>query len=171
MSTTLTSAGLELSLRWLFENELDLGNALDSNSLPISVSLADGTGADQAEIVWHDRRTLAAAGVDNLDLAGGLVDAFGNTLAFTSLKALVLKNRGTASDDVLDIGGHATAALSSPFGAANDKLKLGPDGLLLLWNPSAAGYSVTAGTADILRIENTGGNSLDYDIVMIGTDS
>jgi hypothetical protein len=44
--------------------------------------------------------------------------------------------------------------------------------MLLLVAPDAAGYAVTATTADILRVTNGGaGTSVVYEIVILGTSS
>jgi hypothetical protein len=169
MATILSSLGFELSLRWLFENQLPLGNARDSAALSAAGMLADGAGADQAEVVWHDRRTLAGSQADDLSLAGGLVDAFGNVVELAAVKAVALRNRGADDDDVLAVGGHDTAPWLDWVAAAGDIVRVGPRGLLLLWNPSAAGYGVTPETADVLRIENTGNNTIEYDVVIVGT--
>ena len=41
--------------------------------------------------------------------------------------------------------------------------------MLLLVAPGAAGYAVTAGTGDILKVANSGaGTGVTYDIVIVG---
>lgn len=170
MGTILTNATLELTLSWLFENELDLANAKDNASLSVSDELTDGNAIDAAEIVWHDERTVSASGTDSLDLAGGLTDAFGNTLTFTKIKGVAVKNKSTTAGDILTLGGNANGV--PLFSDTSDKLKINPDGLFLWWDPSAAGITVTATTGDILDIIETGGsNSVTYQIVIVGTDT
>jgi hypothetical protein len=50
---------------------------------------------------------------------------------------------------------------------------LGPGGIFLFVNPGAAGIAtVTAGTGDILRVDNSGaGTTVTFDIVIIGTSA
>ena len=44
-----------------------------------------------------------------------------------------------------------------------------PGGTLLLVAPNAAGYAVTAGTGDLLKVANSGGSTgVTYDIVIVG---
>ena len=57
------------------------------------IDLAFGAGAGQADLIWWDRRTVAKDTTDQLDLAGNLVDAFGETLTFANVKAIILINR------------------------------------------------------------------------------
>lgn len=152
-----------------------LSSALDlvTSSAPLSYSkthdLANGTGANQADKIFSDTRQLAASGTENLDLAGVLTDAFGATLTFTKVKALLVAAKSTNTNDVL-VGGHASAAFVTPFADATDKIRVKPGGLFLLTAPDANGLAVTATTGDLLTIANSaGGTVVDYDIIIIGT--
>lgn len=63
----------------------------------------------------------------------------------------------------------ASAAVSTLFSDTSDELILGPGGTLLITNPGATGYAVTATTADLLRIENADiGAAATYDIIIAG---
>jgi hypothetical protein len=50
--------------------------------------LDNGTGANQANEVWSDTRTLTTGANETLDLNGVLVDAVGQSVAFTKVKLL-----------------------------------------------------------------------------------
>ena len=175
MATSLSTT-LKLALTWVHKNSLDLGDVKDSNSLSLEDALTDGNGLDEAEELWHDRRTLATSTVENLDLAGVLANAFGQTVAFTRVKAIAVRNRATAAGASLLVGGGDDGAGNNAFAswldAADNKVAVAPGGVLLLWNPSAAAYAVTAGTGDVLRVENTSGSdAVEYDVVIVGTKS
>ncbi len=59
-------------------------------------------------------------------------------------------------------------ASSRPFGAAGDTIAVPPGGCLLLVHPGA-GWTVTAATADLLRIVNGGaGNACPMTSVIAG---
>lgn len=169
MTTSLTSQ-LRLTLGWQYQNTLDLSTVADNGSIQLDDDLENGSGLDQANLVWHDRRTLAAAANDDLDLAGVLSSGFGQTVSFAKLKGMLIHNRATSAGEVLHIGGGSNP-ISDWIGASGDIVKVGPNGILLLWNPSLAGYAVTASTADILRITNAGSGSVDYDILLLGVSS
>ena len=47
----------------------DLSTVTDPLALSKSIPLASGTGANQADLLFHDQRTIAASSNDDLDLA------------------------------------------------------------------------------------------------------
>lgn len=147
---------------------LDIGTGTHKVNSNYKTSFANGTAANQANMMWTDTRTVALSTSDDLDLAGGLVSAFGTTVTFTSIKGIII-HAASANGANLSIGGDATAAFSTLFNAATDEILLAPGGTLAVVNPNADGYVVTATTADILEITNLdGAASADYDIIIIG---
>lgn len=131
-----------------------------------TIQHADGTGANQATIMWSDTRTLSSSATESLDLSGSaLTDAFGAAVALTSIKGIILYSN-PANTVNLTIG-NVTNGLATIFGAATQSFTLHPGELLVKWTPLAAGYVVTAGTADLLKVAN-GAASSTYDIILIG---
>ena len=57
-----------------------------------TISLTDGTGANNGDILFMDQRTVATGANDDIDLAGSLSDAFGTTVAAAELVALFIIN-------------------------------------------------------------------------------
>lgn len=174
MADTL-STDVKVSLAWLFQDELDLSTVADTARLEYSRSLADGTGADQADKVWHDQRIVAAASDDDLDLTNLTSSIFGSTVTinFAKVKAILLVNTSTTSGDELRVGGAGAGgnAFGAPFNGDQDAVvEAGADSALLLSNKTD-GWTVTAGTGDILRINNPTGNAITYQIAIIGTSS
>lgn len=152
-------------------NPLDLG----SGSFPLAVrqvvELANGVGAGQADRLWSDRRTLAASATDSLDLAGGLVDAFGAAITFARVRALYVA-AAAGNTNTIRVGGAAANAWASWADAADNEIVLRPGGLLLLVAPDVTGYPVTAGTGDLLEVVNgSGGTTVTYDIVIVGASA
>lgn len=169
---TLTGASVKASLVVNATKATDLTTPVDPISYALTRVFANGTGDDAANQTWHDRATLSGAAVDDIDLAGGIVDAFGDTITFTVIKALFIANKsselGTPTDSKISIGGHATNAFVNWVSDATDKVILEEDGILLLVAPKD-GYAVAAGTNDILTITNlAGGAQAQYDILIIG---
>jgi hypothetical protein len=167
MSTTLNMT-LKLVLQHLYQNAPDIGAPLDDFRLDLSDSLAQGTGAEQADLVWYDERSLIGAS-ETLDFAAGPVNVFGAVLTFKKIRGLVIANKATLSGAALTIGGAAANALASMFGATTDTVIVGPGGILLLWSPTDA-YVVTPGTGDLLKID-AGAATITYDIYVIGTSA
>jgi hypothetical protein len=158
---------LRCTLGWQHDKVLSLSTVADRGSLTAKDDLAYGTGLNQADILWHDRRTLATEASEALDLTNALVDALGQTLTFSAIKGLLIQNRATEAGHEILVGG-GSQAWASWLGASGDVVRIGPAGVLLVWNPSAAGYAVSDGSADQLRIENPSDAEISYDILLLG---
>lgn len=162
------SGQLSVNVTAALRTTLDIGTGIHNVSQTYTNNFANGTGADQANQMWTDTRTLTASSTENLDMSGALTNTFGTTVAFTSVKAIVIKAAAANTNDVV-VGGAASNAFSAMFGDATDKLVLKPGCVFSLLNPNANGYAVTAATADILKIANSSsGTSVTYDIIIIG---
>ncbi len=149
---------------------LDLGTASAQLSKAYTVDLANGTAAGQADRTFHDQRTLAASANEDLDLAGVLVDAFGATLTFARIKALIVSAAAGNTNNVI-VGGAASNQFLSWVGAGTNTVTLRPGATLALvaGSADAVGYAVTAATGDLLRIANSAGStSVTYDIAIVG---
>jgi hypothetical protein len=147
----------------------DVNTAKNTITVDSLLQLLDGTGADQANQAWSDTRTLAASTSEDLDMAGVLTDAFGSTITFTKIKAILVMADADNGDNI-EVGGAASNAFASFLGDATDVVIVPPGGLFLLTAPDATGFAVTAGTGDLLKINNAdSGAAADYTIVLIGT--
>ncbi|WP_242890267.1 hypothetical protein [Actinomadura litoris] len=167
---SLTSRiGVELTA--LLTGTADFGPPSSDVRKARSFPLANGTGANQADRLFADRRTLAASASESLDLAGSLVDTLGATITFARVRALLVEASSGNTNNVV-VGGAASNAFASMFGDATDKLVVRPGGAILLLAPGATGYAVTATTGDLLQVANSGGTtSVTYDITIIGASA
>jgi len=169
MPVQLDALLIAVSIYSRIKNALDLSTSLDTIQRNKSYSFTDGAGADQADVVWSDERTLAASATEDLDLAGGLIDAFGVAITLARIKAIYVEADSSNTNNVL-LGGAAANAFATPFADVTDRVTLRPGGALLLVAPDATGYVVTAGTGDLLRAGNSGaGTSVKYRIVLVGS--
>lgn len=170
LTTTLT-VGLSATLL----QQLDLSQPKDALSYAFPGSLTTGTADAQADILWHDARSLSPNSSDTLDLAGSLVDGLGVTVNLARIKLIIIENTSTVAGDVLLVGGAASNAWEGWTTVAGSKIKVGPKGIVQLYNPSAAAYAVTAGTGDQLKIANsnnsTSASALTYKIIIIGASA
>lgn len=172
MADSLT-AELAVSLAWVFRDQLDLSTVADAAALSHERSLADGTGADQADKIWHATRTLAGSAHDDLDLTALTRTLFGSALSISlaKVKAILIINTSTVAGEMLRVGGAASAPFASPFnGASASVVEVGPDSALLLAN-NKDGWTVTDGSADLLRVANPNGTSVTYKIAILGTSA
>lgn len=131
---------------------------------------AAGTGNQQVDRKFTDRRTLAASANEDLDLAASLVDAFGAVITFAKVRALRIKAAPENTNDVV-VKPAASNGFLGPFGAAAHTLTLPPGGEVLLVAP-VAGWPVTPSTADLLNVANGGsGTSVTYEIEILGASA
>lgn len=174
MSATLAT-DLQASVGWLLQDEQDLSIVADAARLDFAAALAPGVSADQADRLWHDRRTLAAGASEDLDLTSLVRSVFGGavTVSLAAVKALLLVNSATTPGDDLALGGAGVAgqAWAGPFDGDPDARLLVPAGSAVLLSNLKAGWAVAAGTADILRMRNTGTGSVTYSLVLVGTSA
>ena len=135
-----------------------------------SWTVANGTGADQADLVFRDQRTLAATTGEDLDLAGSLTDSFGTTITFARVKMLYVAS-AAANGDTIAVGGAAANQFINWVANATDIVNVSPGGAFMLFAPGATGYAVTAGTGDLLKIYNAHSAEGTYDIVIVGASA
>lgn len=172
---TMTSK-LEARLTWLQKSAQDLSTVVDSGFLDFAVDLATGTAINTADIVWHDTRTVNSGSNDDLDLssASALVRSiFGTNVptTFVKVKAILIKNKSTATGEELQLDSSVANAFTGwCAGSTTSKKQIGPNSVGVESN-LCDGWAVTAGSADILRITNTGAAPIVYDIVIIGTSA
>lgn len=133
-------------------------------------TLSNGVAANQADFYWSDERTVTTGATDSLDMAGVLTSLLGGTVTFARIKGIRLRNSnaaGTANTTALQLARPAANGVPI-FDAASDAITIGADGEILLSNPTAAGWAVTAGTADLISVINAAGASNTYRIEIWG---
>jgi hypothetical protein len=163
------TAKLGVNLQLTEVAALDLSNVTNDILYSKILEFTNGTAANQANKVFHDQRTLTASATENLDLAGGLTDAYGAAITFTRIKAIIVFAAAANTNNVI-VGGAASNQFVGPFGDVTDTVAVRPGGLMVFAAPDATSYAVTAGTGDILKVANSAGStSVVYDILIVGT--
>lgn len=170
---TINSASLKVE--WIIQetgsNDFGEGGKFDATIRKI-LEFTDGTAADTADIVFFDERTVASASNDDIDLAGALSDAFGNTITFAEIVAVLVINgpiSGSANTTDLTIGNAGSPFVGFLGGTTPTVGPIGPAGVFFIAAPDAGGLgTVTGGSADELRIANSSGASATYQIAILG---
>ena len=155
MAMTISSLKVQATISWNVTNALTgLDSTSNNSSFTYSLSFAHGTGAaGTADILFAIQTTIAGAGNYEPDLAGSLLDFFGNTLTMARVKCLYVHLTTDTAASGISIG-NAAAPWVNWISAATSTVKVYNGGLFLLAGSGATQYAVTAGTGDDLKILN-----------------
>lgn len=168
MSGVMDNFSFVARLNATLSKALDLDTPIDPLSLLINLTMANGTTTGLVSQMWHDTRNLGASATEDLDLAGGLTNAFGVTLTFVRLKFLYIVASSANTNSVI-VSRKATTGIPI-FDADGDSITLGPGEFFIYGSPTT-GKAITATTDDTLTFTNSAGSTgVDYSIVMVGTD-
>jgi hypothetical protein len=150
---------------------LDLADASVPLSKTYRTDMSTGVAAGQADTVWHDTRTIAPSGTDDLDLAGVLAGLLGGTATFVKVKGLIVAAAAGNTNNCV-VGAAAANPWVGILGAVHTA-QVRPGGVLAVFAGALdTGYPVVAGTGDVLRVTNgAAGTSVTYDIIVIGTSA
>ena len=129
---------------------------------------SDGTGASQGNMLVAFEGKLDKSGTVDIDL-GSAVNVYGETVTFTAIKALQIRNKATTTDTDIDVGGAASNPITSLFADASDKATVKSQGTLLFATAEADGYEVVNNSADQLRLTNTSAvHRAEYEVMVLG---
>lgn len=174
MSGDVSAAALVTNVKLVvqadYTSALDLVTSESKLRKSYSLELASGTGADQADMVFSDQRTIAASTTEDLDVSGGtLTDAFGTTFTVVKVKLLMVCASSANTNDVVILGDAASVPILDTAATTHT---IAPGGCFCAYDPTLGGWAVTASTGDIIQVANSGaGTTVTYDIVVIGTSA
>lgn len=166
MTTDLKST-VNVELGWAWRDRAGLFQVTDSNRLLWARSLADGTGIEQANAVWHAQDQALAAGQSRtLHLTALVQNLFGDTITIplSKVKAILIVNKAAGSG-ALVVGGAGSQEWAAPFGMLGDTLKVMPGSPVVLAN-LRDGWGVDA-ASEALKLAASGGDVV-YDIAILG---
>lgn len=160
------TASVELRIKAALAGTNDLGTPrLNIDPIEEILQIVAGTDAtNKCDLLFSDTRTLAASATENLDLAGVLANAFGATITAAEIVLIFIRAKAANTNSV--IVGNVTNGFVGPLTATGTyTIKPGEYFLAV----SKSGWGVTAATADLLKIANSGGTTgVDYDVLIIG---
>lgn len=167
------ATGLTISITSRLDGTYEITNATGTTVVAtmvppqVSKDFTYGGGALQCNWVFNQQYTIAAAGNQDLDFYGVLTDLFGTTINAATLKHILVVNTSSVSGYFGAFG--ATNPIASAFNADVDgTITLGELGWVEIGNPAAAGFTVTNGSADNLRIHNSGGSNMVVNVFAMG---
>jgi hypothetical protein len=152
------------------ERAFDLVTPQAPLSFSERIRLATGTGANQADLIFTDTRTLTASATEDLDVAGSLTTPLATAFTPARIKALLV---AAASGNTNNVNLTRPASNGVPlFLAAGDGIPVRPGGVFVWVAPDATGVAVTASTGDLITFTNSAGStSVTYDVVIIGASA
>lgn len=149
---------------------LDLVTASAPIAFTARTRLATGTGANQADKVFQDTRTLSASGTEDLDVSGSLTTPLGGSFVIARIKALIVT---AAAGNTNNVNITRPASNGVPlFLAASDGIPVKPGGTFVWIAPDVTGIAVTAATGDLITVTNSSsGTSVTYSVIIIGASA
>lgn len=176
MALSNLTATTQLIVNWIAKHANAAGSFFDEAKYADAISFINnfdfgaGTASSQINQIYVGRRTLALATLtDDLDLSGSLTNWAGETINFTNIKLALVYNECEAAGENLWIGGGGSNSWIAPFAASSTfKDTIYPNGI---WHRTAPldGFTVTAGSGDILRIKHVGvSRNITYVIILLG---
>lgn len=164
---TSFSGNLRLTFTGAYNKDTDLSTLGQLISYQQNYGITNGTGAGNANMVFMDTRTITASSSEDIDLYGGLTDAYGTTINFTKIVGLIIAASSSNTNNVL-VGGASATQFSNWTSNVNDVVVVRPGTTFMLMSNDATGYAVTS-ILDLLKIANSSsGSSVTYDLILIG---
>ncbi len=162
------SGNLNINVRVKQSSDVDPGASFNT-SIGSDYNIVDGTASGEVDLFFYKANSaLATTSTDTIDLSGSLIDLFGNTIIFAKIMSLVLiADSGNLSDMQLDQTVANSFLGNASVGAVNT---LKPGTIIVPFVSETTGFSVTAGTADLLNIKNPDvTNTASYKLYVLGT--
>jgi len=155
--------GVNVSLN--YSGAVEVGTPIIAVNRSSPITWTWGTGANQINCLFHDKRTTDDTGETLNIFDGSLSDCFGNALTMAAIKFLYIKN--THATLILEIFGNTSLDLLLITGTT-DALEIPPGGEFYWSGPTAAG--IVTSTNVNLYIASTTAATISYDIIVGGLD-
>jgi len=141
----------------------DLSRTLRATPASYALSLGDGTGANQAQIVWSDSRVVTSPGQAlNLQSLADTRDGAAVTVSFSAIKLLYVRNKSTSADTIVTL----SSVFVSFCGLSAGTHVVRSGGIFLCAAPGEDSANVIAGSSATITIGGIAG--AEYDIAIIG---
>ena len=134
--------------------------------LTIHEDIGGGTGTDNANYMFTDRRSLSNGTSETLTIypSTTLVDAFGRSLSFDLVKFFFFRYNPVVGTGRIDLSPGVSNGWDSFF---TSTVIIEPNGILMGYNPDGWAVSTTKKTIRIEEVQNLPGD-FTYDIVLVG---
>jgi hypothetical protein len=140
---------------------LNANTNIPVNATP-SITFSNGAGANQVNQFFQATRTFSGT-TDNLNLASGLTDSYGSSVALVRVKAIIIINNGANTITIGNASPHPWNTLLSAAGTVT----IPAGGFFGAGTPDATGWTITSGSNDTLLVTGTSGQT--YQVVIAGS--
>lgn len=147
---------------------LTLGTAVGVNLQAVSqpnYNFGTGTAAGSIDLAFEHTYTLAAGASTTLTLSA-LTDDIGRTVPFARIKRLSIQISAKTANDSLTVGAAASNPITSLMGGTTPTFTVRRYHLVVA--DDAAGFVVASGTADQLKLTNSGSASMTFIVSISG---
>lgn len=175
MATLAAVSGIRAGFSWDIQKETNTGSSSsNSGSFSYAKSFASSTSASppvNTATKFHvDQFTILASGTKSIDLSGSLLDPFGDANTFTKVRyiyvELVVDEAAASSGISMDISGTNIFGTYIDAPGAATKFLIQQGGSFQYCVGSGEGHSVTATTADLIKLTNM--DAVNSVIVRVG---
>ena len=156
------AAQIQLSILAHETSSGDISRTLRATPANYALTLTNGTGANQAQVVWSDSGTVSDTQENELILDAATDDR--GAVAFSSLKLIYFKNTGPVA---LRLFPNADWTGSSPIDGGG-WLEVPAGGVFLITDSADLGWSVGSGAGLVVQNASNQNQQGAYDIVLIG---
>lgn len=167
MASTLTdifSGSLKTVLLWARTDTQEVGTVANKGAVSTLYRIGEGSGSQQADLVFNDTRTIAAGQIDAIDLLAMTHSELGVSVpyVFHQVRLVRVVNNETVTGKKLLFGVGAG-------GVGTYAHNVGPGSEFVTIN-HVDPWIVTSANS-LLRIANPNGSSLSYTLTIIGTSA
>lgn len=135
----------------------------------MTLSLTFGDATNKIEQIYQTEASILTTANSDLDLAGSLTNSFGETITFTYVKFLLVAIDTPDGTKQLRVGPqNVTNGWQGPWGGVGATVYTDVYNWSVLVNNPWTGHAVTAGTADILRLNNPTGVTVTHRTLIFG---
>jgi hypothetical protein len=163
--TDVLAATLRATLSWTRTDSQEVGSVVSRKTILSSYTIADGSGAGQADLVFADQRTIPPETIEAFDLLDLEQTALGVAVPFVfrQLRLIKVVNNETAAGQTLLVGvdpGRPTAVYAAAVGPGSEWFAIN----------NTDSWVVTADNS-IVRIANTTEDPISYSLYLLGTST
>lgn len=165
MASTLTdvfSGSLKTVLLWTRTDTQEVGTVANRGSVSATYRIGEGSGSQQADLVFNDTRSIPANQVESIDLLSLTNSELGVSVPYTFRQVRLVRvvNNETATGKKLlfGVGSGGTTSYAHNVGPGSEFVTINHK------DP----WIVTSGNS-VIRIANPNGSAISYTMTIFGT--